>query len=187
MTPPRSPRTNTQRPKSELQIFRVPCPGLAKWTRTHFTFDGNFVLSLKLQGAVKGTSKKHSCQITHVCTCACFPQSTRRNHPRSVCFHVRQTGLRGYINQKHDFSDESIVVQCIITNHLLESPGTPTTMTSMQILNGCRLFGKNTCAPKIKFCSQKIASVFSRCRTFPLSLGGAGGANGSRCIFAINY
>ena len=153
----------------------------------HFALHGNFASPLRLLGLVKGTSKKHSCHMTDFSTHACFRQSTALSRSHSVCVHVRKLGLRGYINQTHDFSDESIVVECVITNHHLESPGPPTTMTSMQILNGCRLFGKNTCAPKIKFCSQKIASVFSPCRTFPLSLGGAGGANGSRCIFAINY
>ena len=156
-------------------------------TRSSRRSIGNFASPLRLLGLVKGTSKKHTCHMTHFSTYACFPQSTSLSRSHSVCFHARQPWLRGYINQEHDFSDESIVVECIITNHLLVAPGPPTTMTSMQIFNGHRVFGKTHMCQKIKNILQKIASVFFRDRIFPLSLGGAGGANGSRCIFAINY
>ena len=132
----------------------------------HFALNGNFASPLRLLGLVKGTSKKHSCHMTDFSTHACFRQSTALSRSHSVCVHVRKLGLRGYINWEHDFSDESIVVQCVITNHLSESPGPPTTMTSMLILNRHRIFGKNTCAKKIKNILQKIASVFFRYRIF---------------------
>lgn len=139
-------------------------------TRSSRRSIGNFASPLRLLGLVKGTSKKHTCHMTHFSTYACFPQSTSLSRSHSVCFHARQPWLRGYINQEHDFSDESIVVECVITNHLLVAPGPPTTMTSMQILNGHRVFGKtHMCQKKSKtFCKKShlcfFEIAFSHCR-----------------------